>query len=131
MASATAAPYLIYHRRMWRRWVGTIAVCGALVACSSNNADEPPAATVPTNPTLNTSPSVPPTIDAAALRESPAPVTLPQLVGLSEAQARRWASDSGFNLVVRADELTPGVLIPSERIIVTLAGGVVTQAAAG
>ena len=74
---------------------------------------------------------VPPTIDSQDLVGSMAPVPLPQLVGLTETQAREWAADSGFTKVITNDQPTRAMLAPSFRLIIAVENGVVVSAVAG
>ncbi|MEM9655837.1 MAG: hypothetical protein AAGA65_27375 [Actinomycetota bacterium] len=61
------------------------------------------------------------------------PVELPQLIGLDEHTAIRWALDSGFEVVQDADgPLGPEVLAITERVTLTTDDdGIVTKAIAG
>jgi hypothetical protein len=75
---------------------------------------------------------LPALIDSSELADSERPVPLPELEGLTEGQARQWAEDSGFELVVRSDEDYPDVLIPSRRLIIEVdRSQIVTGATAG
>lgn len=58
------------------------------------------------------------------------PAQLPQLIGLTEDEAREWAELSGFTLVNRADGYLD-VFAPTQRILVyTDESGIVTSATA-
>ena len=73
---------------------------------------------------------LPPLLDPASLAEADAPVELPQLIGLSEDDARRWAEQSGF-AVETQDEAHEGAFAPTVRIVIEVVDGVVVKASAG
>lgn len=76
--------------------------------------------------------SPPPTIDPTQYANAGSAVALPQLVGLTEQDARDWAKASGFVTVVRSDGDYPDMLAPAERIILDVdEDGMVLGAVAG
>jgi hypothetical protein len=108
----------------------------ALLAAACGSQDETASAAAESNlgdlTTTTSEVSMPPTIDAEDLRDAQSHVKLPQLVGLTEAEAREWAEASGFVDVVTADEEVPAVFVPWERVTLSLdSDGIVTAAAAG
>jgi hypothetical protein len=71
-------------------------------------------------------------MDPNELVDAVRPVPLLELEGLTEDQARRWAQESGFEIVVRSDEDRETILIPTRRVVLEVDdNGIVTGATAG
>ena len=86
-----------------RRFLAISAIAMLVASCGSSTTDEEQAA-----PRSSTA-AAPPTISARELANGPTdpPPQLPQLIGLTESEARRWAADSGFETVVLAMKVRP------------------------
>ena len=112
---------------------------GLLVTSCTDSSPTPSATSAATS--TSTSPSttprersdrLPDPVDPESFaKTTPAnPAQLPQLIGLTEDEAREWAELPGFTLVNRADSY-PDVFAPTQRILVyTDENGIVTSATA-
>lgn len=120
--------------------LASIAIAATLtliaVACTDDAASRPAPSSTGAEGPVTASPTADPpeTIDAAGLRvpeTGPVTIELPQLVGLTEQDARAWADASGFTSVLRPGELGPGNLDYTRLTLAIDASGIVTRAFAG